>query len=174
MKSFFDAETGDWFKPYMAHELGHYYFGTYKRCNAELGDMLSEGFAEFLSLKVAQNLIADTIYAGKLKEKMKSLAGFRPIPFSKIKTPNDYQDRELYVYYYAPIIFSAIEKEIGQERMWKWIQLILNTPADFTNYAFVTETLKTAINEPELFKQVETTYLLSEDSMEHALNRLQQ
>jgi hypothetical protein len=34
----------DWYKQYIAHELGHYYFGTYKVLNSELGDMMSEGF----------------------------------------------------------------------------------------------------------------------------------
>jgi hypothetical protein len=40
LKALFDKQTGDWFKPFIAHELGHYYFGTYKTFNSVLGDAL--------------------------------------------------------------------------------------------------------------------------------------
>ena len=48
MKSFVSKSEGASFKGYMAHELSHYYFGTYRDFNSELGDMISEGFAEYL------------------------------------------------------------------------------------------------------------------------------
>ncbi|HSB94107.1 MAG TPA: hypothetical protein VLC28_13380 [Flavitalea sp.] len=172
MKSFFNKKTGDWFKPYMAHELGHYYFGTYKRFNAELGDMLSEGFAEFLALKVARKLVSDSVYSGKVKNKLKNLKGFDAIPFGKVANRSDYTDRELYVYNYAPIIFTAIEKEIGEDRMWAWIKSLLTTPTAFTNYAFVKETLASVLKDQMLTERLASTYFTSNNSLANAVKAI--
>jgi hypothetical protein len=173
MKSFFDKKSGDWFKPYMAHELGHYYFGSYKRFNAELGDMLSEGFSEFLAMKVAKNLISDSVYSAKIKNKNSNLQGFKSVPFGKVKTKSDYINRELYVYNYAAVIFTAIEKEIGEERMWAWVRNLLSTPTGFTNYAFIKETLSAALKDPQLFDRLERTYFTSDSSLQNAIKVIQ-
>jgi hypothetical protein len=172
MKSFFNEKTGNWFKPYMAHELGHFYFGSYKRFNAALGDMLSEGFSEFLALKVARNLISDSVYTGKIKDKIKNLSAFNAVPFSKVKSGADYNDRELYVYYYAPILFTAIEKEIGEERMWKWIRSILTTETEFTNYDFIKATLSSAVNDPSVMNRLEARYFDTDNSLLNAIETI--
>jgi len=168
MKSFFDKKTAAWFKPYIAHELGHYYFGTFKVFNSELGDMMSEGFAEYLSLKVARKLISDSIYGKKLTTKIKSLNDFQAIPFAKIRSKSDYNSRELYVYYYAPLIFLAIEKEIGEEQMWKWLHAILTTKSEFTNFSFLKQTLNSVLQDKDKLNLLESKYFDSERSIENA------
>lgn len=170
--SLFDKETADWFKPYIAHELGHYYFGTYKKFNASLGDMMSEGFAEFLSMKVAKTLIGDTIYKGKLSEKLKALKTFDATPMASVSKRDDYKDRELYVYYYAPVIFLAIEKEIGEQRMWNSLSTILETPATYTNYAFLVETLEKVVDDPALAARIKAKYFESKQAIETAAAEL--
>ena len=173
MKSFFDKKTAAWFKPYIAHELGHYYFGTFKVFNSELGDMMSEGFAEYLSLKVAKKLIGDSIYEKKINAKIKSLNDFTAISFAKIKSKSDYNSRELYVYYYAPLIFLAIEKEIGEEQMWKWLHEILTTRSDFTNYSFLQQTLSSVLQDNQKTNLIKSKYFDSARSIENAKEILQ-
>ena len=167
MKTFFDKKKGDEFKPYMAHELGHYYFGAYRAFNSELGDMISEGFSEFLSLQVTKKMISDSVYAMKLESKKSSLGNFKATPFSAIKSKNDYNNRELYVYYYAPLIFTAIQKEIGEQNMWKWIRLILQKPASFTNYRFLEQTLSEALANKEKFDLIKEKYFISDSVMKN-------
>ncbi|HTJ11706.1 MAG TPA: hypothetical protein VL547_06765, partial [Dinghuibacter sp.] len=140
MKSFADPAKKDNMIAFMSHELGHYYYGTYRRFNSALGDMMSEGFAEFLALHATRALISDSAYHKELARKVKALKNFQPAPFATVK---DYRNRELYVYYYAPLIFTAIEKEIGEPATWKWLHELLVAPTDFTDYAFLLKTLHT-------------------------------
>lgn len=172
MKKFIDKSRADWSRPYIAHELGHYYFGTYKTFNSALGDMMSEGFSEYLSFITTRSLISDSVYHTRLTNKARMLRGFDAVPFAKVNSNKDYNDRELYVYYYAPIIFLAIEKEIGEARMWKWLHTLLNTGTAFTDYAFLQQTLRTALNDPSLAEQIEKKYFSSERSVVNALEKL--
>jgi hypothetical protein len=169
LKQFLDQNDGDWFKPYVAHELGHYYFGFYKSFNSELGDMMSEGFSEYLSLKITQELISDSIYRKKISEKINDLGHVQTVSFARVKSANDYNNRDLYVYNYAPIIFLAIEKEIGQQNMWKWLNRILETQTAFTNYAFLEQTLDTVLQDSNKLAQIESKYFDSEKSLENAI-----
>ena len=173
LKGLFDKETADWFKPFIAHELGHYYFGTYKVFNSELGDMMSEAFSEYLSLQAAQQLIADSIYNNKIAEKIKALKDFSAIPFAKVKSGEDYQNRELYVYYYAPVILTAIKKEIGADAMWLWLKTILQTPAEYTNYQFLQQTLNAALQNADKEKMIEDKYFKSNESLANAIEEIE-
>lgn len=168
MKSFVSKEEGPGFKQYMAHELAHYYFGTFRTFNSELGDMISEGFAEFLSLHITRTRISDSLYRQKLESKVRAMRNFKPTAIAAVRSNNDYQDRELYVYYYAPVIFSAIEKEIGEEKMWEWIKSLLQTPAVFTNYTFFEQTLGKVVKDKNKMDQLREKYLSSPTALQHA------
>ncbi|NMH27881.1 hypothetical protein [Flavobacterium silvaticum] len=174
LQSLFNPKIQNWYRPFIAHELGHYYFGTYKVFNSELGDMMSEGFSEFLSLKVTQNLIGPDVYNKKLADKMESLKDFKPIPFSKVKSRSDYKDRELYVYYFAPLVFTAIELEIGHELMWKWLNQLLKAKTRFTDYDFLLETFKKTINNQKAFNALRDMYFDNDAALENALKRIGQ
>ncbi len=162
----------DGFKQYFAHELGHYYFGTYKVFNSELGDMLSEGFAEYLSLKLVEDLQGKELYDKKIKEKMEYLDGYKTLPISKIKSITEIENREMFVYIYAPMMFVAIEKEIGKEKMWKWIKNILETKSEFSNYDFILETLRKTIQDEKKAQLIISNYFSAENSVENAVNRV--
>ena len=157
---------------YMSHELSHYYFGTVRNFNSELGDMLAEGFAEYLALNITRNQISDSLYHNDLQNKVRAMRNFKPKPIAGIRSANDYEDRELYVYYYAPLIFSAVEKEIGQEKMWQWIKALLQSPTVFTNYSFVEQTLKKAVNDESKFAVLREKYFTSEQSLQNAIATL--
>lgn len=172
MKSFVSKEEGPGFKQYMAHELAHYYFGTFRTFNSELGDMISEGFAEFLALHITRTQISDSLYRQKLESKVRSMRNFKPTAMAAVRSNNDYQDRELYVYYYAPVILSAIEKEIGEEKMWAWIKSLLQTPAVFTNYSFFEQTLIEVVKDKNKMAQLREKYLIPANALQNAVATL--
>ena len=173
LKNIISPRYQKFYQPFIAHELGHYYFGNIKVFNSELGDMMSEGFAEYLSLQVTKNLIGEEVYKEKIKRKIKYLKNFNAIPFAKIKSNSDYNNRQLYVYNYAPIIFLAIEKEIGNKQMWKWLNTILTTPAKFTNYDFLISTLRLTLKNEKKLNMLKTKYFDNNKSLENAINKIE-
>ncbi|HEX8562740.1 MAG TPA: hypothetical protein VF676_07165 [Flavobacterium sp.] len=174
MKTFFDKDTGEMFKPFIAHELAHYYFGSYQKFNTPLGDMMLEGFSEFLALKAAKSLISKAVYENKINGKLKRLEDFSAVPFAKVKSVDDLIDRELYVYYYAPVLFTAIEKEIGERCMWNWMNAILTTKTEFTDYNFLTGTLRKTLKDDVLINSIVSKYFASENAFELARTTIQQ
>ena len=158
------------FRPFIAHELGHYYFGTYAKFNSVLGEVITESFAEFLSFKISQNLIADSVYTAKIDEDIKDLKDYKPNPIGANKDSlKDVNDNNKYKYVYFPIILTAVEKEIGKEKMWKWMRLILTTKAEFTNYEFLKSTLSTALKDDSKLDYLEKTYFKSDASVQNAI-----
>lgn len=174
LKSLFNPKIQNWYRPFIAHELGHYYFGNYKVFNSELGDMMSEGFAEYLSFQLTKDVIGKDVYEKKISKKIDDLQEFKPhvIPFGRIKSESEYLDREFYVYYYAPIIFTAIEKEIGEKKMWQWLNTILNTETKFTNYDFLCSTLKSTIKNDQLYEKIKSLYFESSESIDNATAKI--
>lgn len=148
----------DWFKPFIAHELAHYYFGTYRTFNSELGDMISESFAEYLSLKITEKLIGKDVYRANIEKKLKALSGMKLTPISEIKSHSNYGNRNLYVYTFAPINWVNLEQDIGEKNMWKWINKLLTVESDFTNYEFLIRTLSEVLNDQALLKDIEYKY----------------
>jgi hypothetical protein len=169
LKGLFDEKSGKWFRFFIGHELAHYYFGTYKVFNTEISAMFVESFAEYLSLSAAKEILGDSIYREKIAEKIKKLQNFKAIPFSKIRSEKDYENRNLYLYDYGPIILIAIEKEIGQEKMWKWLQTILNTKTEFTNYDFLKQTLEIVLKDKSKMDAIDEKYLKSDIGLKNAL-----
>jgi hypothetical protein len=160
----------NWYEQLIAHELGHYYFGTYKVFNSELGGMMSEGFAEYLSLKLFEELKGKKSYNQLIEEKFEILKTFNTLPISKINTIRDIQDRERFVYNYAPLMFIAIEQEIGSKKMWEWLFNILNTKTDLTNYDFLLSTLQSTLNDEKTVLKIINKYFNSEQSMGNILS----
>lgn len=172
MKTFASKTEGAGFRQYMAHELAHYYFGTYRNFNSELGDMISEGFAEFLALHITRTQISDSLYRQKLQSKARAMRNFKPVPMAAVRSKADYKDRELFVYYYAPVIFLAIEKEIGEEKMWEWIRSLLQTPAVFTNYVFFEQALSNVVKDKNKLASIKNTYFTTDNAFQNAVTTL--
>lgn len=173
LKNITNPKYQDFYRPFIAHELGHYYFGTVKDFNSELGDMMSEGFSEFMSLQLTKEMIGTDIYYKKINEKIEHLKDFKARSFSEIKSDSEYNDRQLYVYNFAPLIFTAIEKEIGNEKMWNWLNNILKTPTKFTNYDFLILTLQKTLNNDKEFKLLKTKYFESEKALQNSISKIE-
>jgi hypothetical protein len=170
--SLFDQKQQNLYKQLIAHELGHYYFGTYKVFNSELGGMMTEGFAEYLSMKLVEELQGKEAYKQLIEEKLEILNTYQTIPISKINSISDIEDRERFNYNYAPLMFVAIEQEIGSKKMWEWLNLILNTKTVYTNYDFLLSTLKKTINKDQVVSKIVENYFSSEQSMQNIKNQL--
>jgi hypothetical protein len=168
----FEEKSQKFYKPLIVHELGHYYFGTVKVFNSELGDMMSEGFTEYMSLKLTEDIQEVTVYNEVLEKKYKNLKDFKPNPLSMIKSITDITDRETFVYDYAPIIFIAIEKEIGKKKMWEWLKNILETKAEFTNYDFLVSTLKNTLKNDKKSELIINDYFNNVNSTQNAIKRI--
>jgi hypothetical protein len=95
MKSFASKSAGSGFMQYMAHELAHYYFGTFRTFNSELGDMISEGFAEYLALHITRTLISDSLYQKKLQSKVNALRNFKPMPMAEVRSRRDWAGEDV-------------------------------------------------------------------------------
>src|SRR6185369_610364 len=162
-------------KQTIAHELAHSYFGDYLNRNSAFAPVIDEGFAEYLSFKAIKTLISDSIFQTMVDQKIRSLKFFKAKPFDHIKTIDVFADqgyRELYVYYYTPIILTAIEKEIGEQNMWKWMKTMMATKTEFTDYTFLENTLKITLNNSDKLELVKSKYLSSSQSLENAMEAL--
>lgn len=168
----FEEKSQKFYKPLIAHELGHYYFGTIKVFNSELGDMMTEGFAEYMALKLTEEIQEEKAYEDVLVKKYKNLKDFKPNSFSMVKSITDITDRQTYVYDYAPIIFIAIEKEIGKKKMWEWLKNILETKTEFTNYDFLVSTLKNTLKNDKKTEFIISEYFNNINSTENAIKKV--
>ena len=139
----------------MAHELAHYYFGTLLKAQGTFGFIIPEGFAEYLSYQLTRSLEGDSTYRGLLKNKVQILKYFKDYqPLSLVRTENDYGNREYYLYYYAPILFMAIHKEIGDQAMSKWLRTMVNSKAEVTDYQFLETTFESSVPDKTLAEKI--------------------
>lgn len=173
LKSLFDADNGPKHRKSMAHELAHYYFGTLVKPGSEFGHVIEEGFAEYMALKLTRSLEGEDAFLSLLKERVNSLKYLHNYkPFDQVKTENDYGNREYYLYYYAPAIFTAIEKEIGEKAMWQWLRTMALSQNDHSDYNFMADALKSALTDKSLQEKMITKYFQSADALQNAKNEL--
>lgn len=172
LKAIGDKKEGPRLLQYMAHELSHYYFGTVRTFNSDLGDMLSEGFAEYLSLNITRTWISDSLYQEKLQSKVRAVRNFKPKPIAEVHSRSEYGNRELFSYYYGPLLFLAIEKEIGQQKMWEWMKALLKSPTVFTNYSFIEQTLSKTVKDESKFSSLCDKYFKSTSALQNAISTL--
>jgi len=153
----------------IAHEISHYYFGNLKRSNSYLESLIDEGFAQFLAYKyVSQN--KDVNFTKN--EIIQAIEWFED-PNFKYKAMLDFHksehtnDRETYAYDYQTAILFSIEKEIGVEKMKKWIRLLLQGEEPISNKDFFKTTLKIAIKNDNIYNDVIDKYLTGDLTVEN-------
>ena len=56
--------------------------------------------------------------------------------------------------------------------MWKWLNNILKTEATYTNYDFLTSTLKSTLKNEKLFENIKHSYFESDKSIDNASNKI--
>ena len=150
---------------YFAHELGHYYFGTVIVPNSELRWVFLEGLTEYLALQTVKEVLGEESYHKKIDAYLKGTIDYIPKSMATIKNS---EIDETYRYYYVPLLVTALEKEIGKEKVWNWLRTVLKSEKSVkTDYEyFKTSLVKSGIKEIE-FKNFEEKYILSEQAKEN-------
>lgn len=160
-------------KKNMAHELAHYYFNTLTMSDLEFDKVMDEGFAEYMALRLTRDLEGENSFQQLLKERFESLKYFRGYKsFDQIKSSDDYGNREYYLYYYTPILFTAVEKEIGEKAMWQWLRTMAKSQGDHADYNFMVDAFRNTINDKALQEKIVTRYFQSKDALKNAAEEL--
>jgi len=162
-----DEEDKAWFKQFLAHELAHYYFGTYRKFNSALGDMFTESFAEYLSLKLSRDLLGEQAYEKNIDKKWSRINAKAFPSMQSIQSTLDYGNRNTYVYIYAPLIWLALERELGEEVMWQWINRMLTAKTEMTDYEFMLSTLGQVLQDEVVLKRITAEYLSDPQAIEN-------
>lgn len=122
------GELGERRLGYLAHEIGHYYFGTVTDPSGPYHWFLVESTAEFLSLK-ARGALAG---AAAEQRRIKTLAndiGDEKTPFKALDQITDgEQIGDDYRYNYGPLLLIALERRVGERRMAAFMQALLTAP----------------------------------------------
>jgi len=151
---------------FIAHEIGHYYFGTLMTPNSELQWAFLEGFTEYLSLQYIKEKLGDSLYNQKIRKYIDAVYEAKDItPINKVT--NTYQSTEVFKYRYVPLLLVALEKKIGQEKMWKWLQNVLQTKSATTNYVFFKNSLLNAGVDAQTFQSFEYLYINSDKALKN-------
>jgi len=150
---------------YFAHELGHYYFGTVIVPNSDLRWVFLEGLTEYLALQTVKEVLGEESYQKKIDTYLKATIDYIPKSMATIKNS---EIDETFRYYYVPLLVTALEKEIGKERVWNWLRIVLKSEKLVkTDYEFFkTSLIKSGIKDSE-FKNFEEKYILSEKAKEN-------
>lgn len=173
LRGFFVPEKMDRRLGFIAHELGHYYFGAYRNYNSAIGDAITEGFAEYLSAQVIRHIYGTTGYRNLVDEWIENCTDFSPVSISAIAKEEDYKSRQAYVYNYMPLILTAVEKEIGMDAMWQWMKNILEGKTEFTDAAYLKRTLMNAISQRADRDRLYNKYFTGDSTLANALATIQ-
>jgi hypothetical protein len=151
---------------FIAHEIGHYYFGTLLSPNSELKWAFLEGFTEYLSLQFVKEKLGDSVYKKTIRKYVAAVNEAKGItPLNRVSDMN--QATEVFKYRYVPLLLVALEKNIGQEKMWRWIQSILQTKDALTNYAFFRNSLLNAGVDRNALQSFEDQYMQSDKAIQN-------
>ncbi|RXK57281.1 hypothetical protein ERT44_20680, partial [Stenotrophomonas sp. MA5] len=110
---------------YIAHEMGHYYFGTLNRPQGPYYWVLLESSAEFLSIKALRQISGDAAadrYVARLQAAVDALD--TPLPaFDAVDGHSDLG--EMYRYVYGPLLLLSLEKQVGEAKMQAFMRGLL-------------------------------------------------
>lgn len=172
LKGYFDESTHQLKNKqdvsFIAHELGHYYFGTHFIPNSTLRWFFLEGVTDYISLQATKQLLGTESYDNILQNYISQISSDNFVPLNKINSANEIG--ETYRYRYVPLLLTAFEKEIGEERIWKWLTYILETKNQATDYTFFKSTLVAIIGQDE-FEQIEQKYIISDTAKTNIIEK---
>lgn len=133
--------TMSWVRAFLAHELGHYCFGTLMQPRGAYRWFYLESTAEYLSMLVSRELDGPGAYRQSLNLHLQSAERLKtPVRFDRISEAS--QIGEVYRYRYAPLLLVALERRIGQDRMREVLHTIVSAPASVPrDYRFLEATV---------------------------------
>ncbi|WP_276484687.1 hypothetical protein [Paraflavitalea pollutisoli] len=164
----FDPAQAGAFKFYLAHELAHYYFGHYRVPNSTFSGVIDESFAELLAMEATRALEPDSTYLKTVQDKRVQLRGFKATPLARLTNTQGLSQRQTYLYHYVPVLLTAIEKEIGKDKFFRWLRLLLQSQTSYTDYAFLIKTLGTAVNDEKMTNGLIQRYFESDNALTDA------
>ncbi|GGI24693.1 M1 family aminopeptidase [Pedobacter mendelii] len=149
--------------PFIAHEIGHYYFGNVLQPNSTLFWFFLESTAEYLSVKAAEEKFGKQFATQYFQSKGKQLKNFKAVPLNSIKDMNSISGT--YRYAYGPFLLRGLEQMIGEKRMFKFLNTCLTTKNELTDYEFFKRNaLKSGITQKEWYAY-EKDFILSENAV---------
>lgn len=114
---------------YIAHEMGHYYFGTLNRPRGPYFWVLLESSAEFLSIKALREISGDAA-ADRYIARLQSAVDKTDMPLQAFDTIDGSSDLgERYRYAYAPLLLLSLEKQVGEAKMQAFMRVLLAAPS---------------------------------------------
>jgi len=141
-----DGDNAERRVQYIAHEMGHYYFGTLNRPQGPYFWVLLESSAEFLSIKALREISGDAAadrYIARLQSAIDTQE--KPLPaFDAIDGSSDLG--EMYRYVYAPLLLLSLEKQVGEAKMQAFMRGLLAAPSPRSWAELQTIALKAGID----------------------------
>lgn len=149
--------------PFIAHEIGHYYFGNVLQPNSTLFWFFLESTAEYLSVKAAEEKFGKTFSSKYFAERAKQLKNFKAKPLNKITDANEISGT--YRYSYGPFLLRGLEQMIGEKRMFNFLNTCLVSKNELTDYNFFKRNaLKSGITQKE-WEAYEKDFIISENAV---------
>lgn len=113
---------------YLAHEVGHYYFGTLTDPGGPYHWFLVESTAEFLSLKARGEISGPAAEQRRLDKLANDLIDEKE-PFRALDQITDSEQiNDAYRYSYSPLLLMSLERQVGSRRMATFMRGLLTTP----------------------------------------------
>lgn len=114
---------------YIAHEMGHYYFGTLNRPQGPYFWVLLESSAEFLSIKALREISGDAA-ADRYIARLQSARDAQKTPLPALDAIDGSSDLgEMYRYVHAPLLLLSLEKQVGEAKMQAFMRGLLASPS---------------------------------------------
>jgi len=148
--------------PFIAHEIGHYYFGNVLQPNSTLFWFFLESTAEYLSIKASEKKFGNEFATKYFQTRKKQLKNFKAVPLKDIKDMNSISGT--YRYSYGPFLLRGLEQMIGEKRMFKFLNTCLTAKNELTDYDFFKRNaMKSGITQKE-WDAYEKDFILSENA----------
>lgn len=149
--------------PFIAHEIGHYYFGNVLQPNSTLFWFFLESTAEYLSVKASEEKFGKRFATKYFQSRGKQLKDFKAVPLNAVKDMNSISGT--YRYVYGPFLLRGLEQMIGEKRMFKFLNTCLITKNELTDYEFFKRNaLKSGVSLKE-WNTYEKDFILAENAV---------
>ena len=127
--------------PFLSHEFGHYYFGTLLKPNSALRYFFLEGTTEYLALKATQHQLGAKRYREKLTDYRRRLLRHGDFPALDAIGQSEQLD-DAYRYVAVPLQLLALERQVGEKHVWRWLRAVAQSTAPRTDHAFLLRSLR--------------------------------
>ena len=142
--------------PYLAHEMGHYYFGTLVPGRGPYFWFVVESLAEYLSLRVVQRFHGDSVLRSHIAPYVRhALVDSTSVPFDRITSADQLHSR--YHGEFAPLMLLALEELAGPEAMRRLLRAIVEQPDREWDYAALREAALANGTSPQTWRTFEET-----------------